>query len=125
MDRATVVGGVLVLAGVWLVATAPPDPQYSVSVYGPTEALDDEPVVAYENLSENDQELFRQALSDGYRSPEPPDIEAEYVRYESEVYEVLTAAHEGSVFSLLLPPLGGLLALVGTLVLAYSRLYRS
>ena len=86
---------------------------------------DDEPVVAFETLSEDEQRLFRQALSDGYRSPEPPDIEAEYVEYEEEVYEVFTSVHEGSVFSLLVPPLGGAIALVGVLVVAYSRLYRS
>jgi len=124
MDRGTLVGVALVLLGIALVATAPPDPQFSMSVYT-EEAPDDEPVVAYENLSTEEQQLFSEALSDGHRSANPPEFEAEYVAYEGETYRVATYAHEGPVLSLLMPPLGGVVALVGILAVAYVRLYRS
>lgn len=115
----------LVLFGVVLVVTAPPDPQYSVSVSGPTDPPEDEDVVAFENLSEDNRELFREAFDDDERFAEPPDVEERYVEYEGDTYRMSSAAHEGPVLSLLMPPLGGLFAVAGVLVAAYSRLYRS
>ncbi|WP_226010314.1 hypothetical protein [Halomicrobium salinisoli] len=124
MDRLALAGVALIVVGAALVVTAPPDPQYSVSVSGPTEAPEDEPVVAFEDLSEENRTLFRESFDDGTRSGDPPPIESMYVEYEGETYEMAASAHEGPVLSLIQPPIGGIVALVGCLLLGY-RYYRS
>lgn len=124
MDRTVLAWTALVVFGLLLVVTAPPDPSYSVSVYGPTDPPSDESVVAFENLSEENRDLFRAALERDQRFAEPPDVETTHVAYEGDTYEMSLAAHEGPLLSLVQPPIGGLFVLAGCLVAAYRHLYR-
>ncbi|MDS0257890.1 hypothetical protein NDI56_00545 [Haloarcula sp. S1CR25-12] len=121
MKRGTVVWVALVVVGALFVATAPPDPQYSVSVSGPIEPPADEPVVAFENLSEENRTLFGEALEADQRSGDPPGIEDGYVAYEGGIYQLSTAVHEGPAGSLLMPSIGGLLIIAGCVLAAYRR----
>ena len=125
MERGVVGILLLILFGSFLVVTAPPDPVYSVSIYGPTEASDGEAAVAFQNLSEENRELFLEAFDDGKHFADPPNITEVYVAYEGQTYQMMSSAQEGSVFSLLMPPLGGLFILIGCLIAAYRYLYRS
>lgn len=114
-----------VLFGSFLIVTAPPDPQYSVSVYGPTDVPNGETAIAFQNLSEENRELFLDSFEDATRFGDPPDITERYVTYEGETYQITSSAHEGSVFSLLMPPLGGLFIVIGGLIGAYRYFSRS
>jgi len=116
---------ILILLGSFLVISAPPDPQYSVSVYGPTDAPEGEAVVAIQNLSVENRELFLDAFDDGKRFAEPPDVTEIYVAYEGETYQMVSSVHEGSVFSLLMPPLGGLFIVIGCLIGVHQYYYSS
>jgi len=125
MDRGVVGILILILFGSFLIVTAPPDPEYSVSVYGPTEAPDGESAVTFKNLSGENRELFLEAFDDGKRFAEPPNVTRVYVAYEGGTYLMTSSAHEGSVFSLLMPPLGGLFIFTGCLIGGYRYLYHS
>lgn len=125
MDRGLVTWVSLVLVGTLLVVTAPPDPQYSVSVYGPTDPPQSEPIVDFEDLSQEERDLFLDAFDDAKRFADPPDVQEVYVSYEGGTYQMAASAHEGPVLSLLMPAVGGVAILAGLLVAAYRYLSRS
>ena len=125
MDRGVVAMLILILVGSFLIVTAPPDPEYSVSVYGPTEVPDGENAVPFQNLSQENSDLFLNAFDDGKRFAEPPDVTEVYVAYEGETYQMTSSVHEGSLFSLLMPPLGGLFILIACLIGVYQYSYSS
>jgi hypothetical protein len=125
MDRGVIWILLPLLVGGFLIVTAPPDPQYSVSVYGPTDVPESETAVAFQNLSEENRALFLETFDDGMRFADPPDLTEIYVSYEGEIYQMTSSVHEGSVFSLLVPPLGGLFIFTGCLVAVYRHLNRT
>ena len=125
MDRGVASWVALLLVGILLIVTAPPDPQYSVSVYGPTDPPGGEQVVAFENLSQEDRDLFLETFDDAKRFADPPNVQDVYVGYEGETYQMAAAVHEGPVLSLLMPAFGAVLILAGGLVAAYRYLSRS
>lgn len=125
MDRWVLSIVLLFLLGGYVIVTAPPDPVYSVSVDGPTDVPDDETAVAFQNLSEENRTLFLDAFDEERNFAEPPGVTEAYVLYEGETYLLRLSASEGPVFSLLMPPLGGLLVFTGCLVAVYRHFYRS
>lgn len=124
-SRLVIVWVALILVGGFLLVTAPPDPYYSVSVYGPTDAPEGEPVVEFENLSAENRSLFRESFDDAKRFAEPPTVRERYVDYDGETYRMSSSVHEGSVFSLFMPPIGGFFLVIGGIVAVYRHLYRS
>ncbi len=122
MKRRTLGSLILVLVGVGLVVTTPPEPQFGVSVDGPEEAPDDDPVERFENLTEAEQQTFRDALDGTVHSyGTPPPMPPEYVRYRGDTYRVIQGASESTLRTLLQTPVGILLSLLGGFALAVSR----
>lgn len=122
MNWGTGLSLVLVLVGVGLVVTTPSAPQYGVSVEGPEEVPAEEPIVSFENLTEDERQTFRDALDGIVQSyGDPPPTPPEYVRYEGDAYRVVLGASESTLRTFLQTPVGILIALIGGVALAVSR----
>lgn len=124
MQKAVFVWITLILIGGLLIGTAPPDPQYSVGVYGPTDTLTGESAVAFENLSTQNQSLFEDSFDSASRSSTPADIQVMYVEYDGETYRMSESVGEGSLFSLLQPPVGLIFIMIGLLTAVYVHVIR-
>lgn len=96
MQRAVFVWIALILIGVLLIGTAPPDPQYSVGVYGPMDTPTGETAIAFENLSPENRSLFEDSFDSGSQFATPADIEVLYVEYDGETYRMSQSVGEGA-----------------------------
>jgi len=114
----------VVLLGVLVSVNAPPEPIYGIDV-DETEDWDESEVRSFANLTDPEQSEFRDALGgnagDLY---EPPALDHGAVRYQGTVYDVSIDVAESSVFSLLVPPAGIILAAIGVVGLVGRRLWR-
>jgi hypothetical protein len=124
MDRWDVVFLAGCLLGLALVATAPSEPIYSMSI---SQSVGDSPAETtdFVDLQTDAQQEFLALLADeAWRSSDPPALENGVVRYKGGLYRVHVSVSESSVFSLLQPVLGGALALLGALGFVARRTIR-
>jgi hypothetical protein len=124
MDRRDAVLVAVCLLGLALVATAPSEPTYSMSLSQSPDAPSAE-MTAFADLDSDAQREFLALLDDEeWRSSEPPALENGIVRYKGSLYRVHVSVSESSVYSLLQPVLGGGLTLLGALGLVSRRVVR-
>jgi hypothetical protein len=124
MDRVVVALVALCLLGIALLATAPAEPSYSMSLREAPDATPAE-VTAFAALDTESQLAFLTLLQDGnWRDSEPPPLENSFVRYKSDLYRVYVSVSESSVFSLLQPVVGGGMAVLAAGAVVLRRLWR-
>lgn len=132
MERKTrqIVGIVLVLVGLgvgvwgvgWLQGDAENCKSYAIVVHEEDSSLTDRPVVDYENLTTDQQRLFRQALeSESNSIMASHGFGPQRVRYEGRTYGVATAGGHPcrSALSRVYPLVAGGGLVVGGLVVLY------
>jgi hypothetical protein len=124
MARVDIGFAVIVVLGLALVWTTPPEPTYSVSVDEASEATPGE-VRQFVDLETDAQREFLALFeSDSSGGHEPPALTNGYVRYKGALYRVSVSVSESSVFSLLQPVVGGGLAALGGVGLVGRRVWR-
>lgn len=125
MDRVDVALALLVVFGVVVFLSAPPDPQYSVSVRQASAPADAD-VRSFSALGADAQDRFVRAVDgESVRFGDPPTLEHGFVRYDGTTYRVSVSAHEGPVLAMVLPALGIALAGLGVVGLVGRRGWRA
>lgn len=114
----------LVVVGALVFAATPPEPTYDLDA-SLALADDPSPVRDFDTFDDTEREQFRDALEGTTGSMyEPPEIESGYVRYRDRIYNVEVRVAESSAFSMLMPPAGVGLALLGLGGIGGRRLWR-
>ncbi len=125
MDRWDAALLLVALVGVGLILGAPPDPQYSLSVT-PAENATGDAVRGFESLDEGQRELFISAMEGKpAESADPSGIDAEYVRFDGDLYRVRTNVAEGPVLSVLMPLVGQWTVFLGMAAVVGRRVWRA
>ena len=125
MDRLDGALALLVLLGVVVFLSAPPDPQYSVSVRQASAPADAD-VRSFSALGADAQDRFVRAVDgESVRFGDSPTLENGVVRYEGRTYRVSVSAHEGPVLAMVLPAFGIVLAGLGVVGLIGRRGWRA
>jgi len=125
MDRVDVALALLVVFGVVVFLSAPPDPEYSVSVRQAS-APGDADVRSFSTLGAEAQDRFVRAVDgESVRFGDPPTLENGFVRYDGTTYRVSVSAHEGPVLAMVMPALGIALAGLGVVGLVGRRGWRA
>ena len=115
-----VVAVFLILLGGYIIVTAPPDPVYSVQISGPNEVSENQSTVAFQNLSEEQKDVFLDELDGNNNYADEPEIPDDGVVYEGTVYYLGTGVAPNTS-SRTAESLLGVLFIVAGGVVAVSR----